>query len=71
MGWFLLRVFHWPGVRIFTVALSIRQARWCFIAAAMALVIKTVHSVNVELYPKLLMAILGATLAWLGSESHK
>lgn len=39
------------------------KARWCFIAAAMALIIKVVNSVNVKLYPKLLIAILGAVAA--------
>lgn len=43
------------------------KARWCFIAAAMALVIKVVHSVNVQsYYPRALIVVLSAILAGLG-----
>lgn len=72
----LRKVFGWDGFSfVFFTGLAFaflqlpfqyNKARWCFIAAAIALVVKIVHSVDVKIYPKILIALLGSVLAGLG-----
>jgi hypothetical protein len=72
----LRQIFGWDGFSfVFFTGLAFAflqlpfqydKARWCFMCAAVAAVVKLVHSVNARVWPRFLIAVLGATLAGLG-----
>ena len=51
------------GFAFLALPYQFEKARWCFIVAAIALIIRVVSSVTVKLYPKLLIAVLGSIAA--------